>query len=200
MTDRSLIIQNADEMSRPKSAEKRDALLSAAAELVGELGISAPTSKIAQRAGVAEGTLFTYFPDKDALLGELHETLSEALWEASIGQLPQASAPKEKLRRLWDAHLDWYQEHPVAQLALPWLALAHEGDLARARKRELAQLFSHSWLASGARASSEVPAAFWVSFFEGLAKTTLDFIARDRMREEIYRRAGLEALWNCLPR
>lgn len=58
-------------MARPLSEDKRDAILASAAELVAALGTSAPTAKIARGAGVAEGTLFTYFPDKDALLAAL---------------------------------------------------------------------------------------------------------------------------------
>ncbi|HET8853867.1 MAG TPA: TetR family transcriptional regulator, partial [Ktedonobacteraceae bacterium] len=48
-------------MARPKSQDKRNAILAAAIELIAEQGLSVPTSKIAHVAGVAEGTLFTYF-------------------------------------------------------------------------------------------------------------------------------------------
>ena len=48
-------------MARPRSEDKRTAILEAATEVVAELGIGAPTAKVAKGAGVAEGTLFTYF-------------------------------------------------------------------------------------------------------------------------------------------
>jgi len=55
-------------MARMRSPEKRKALLEAAVLEIDASGLSAPTSRIASRAGVAEGTLFTYFANKDALL------------------------------------------------------------------------------------------------------------------------------------
>ena len=38
---------------------------------IAEVGLGAPTAKIARRAGVAAGTLFTYFANKEELLNEL---------------------------------------------------------------------------------------------------------------------------------
>jgi AcrR family transcriptional regulator len=54
-------------MSRPKSDDKREAILAAATSVFAEGGLSAPTSAISKVAGIAEGTLFTYFLTKDDL-------------------------------------------------------------------------------------------------------------------------------------
>ena len=51
-------------MARPLSEEKRTAILEAATEVVAMLGVSAPTAKSPKEAGVAEGTLLTYFANK----------------------------------------------------------------------------------------------------------------------------------------
>ena len=51
-------------MARPKDPEKHRAILDAAVEEIAETGLGAPTAKIAKRAGIAEGTLFTYFATK----------------------------------------------------------------------------------------------------------------------------------------
>ena len=59
-------------MARPLSEDKRTAILEAATEAVAMLGVSVPTAKIAKGAGVAEGTLFTYFANKDELLNRLY--------------------------------------------------------------------------------------------------------------------------------
>ena len=52
-------------MARPLSEAKRNALLAATTGAVAVSGIAASTLKIAKDAGVAEGTLFVYFPTKD---------------------------------------------------------------------------------------------------------------------------------------
>jgi AcrR family transcriptional regulator len=54
-------------MARIKSPEKRNAILQAAVREIAELGLSASTAKIARRAGLATGTLFTYFANKEKL-------------------------------------------------------------------------------------------------------------------------------------
>lgn len=55
-------------MARPKSEDKKQALLEAATVAFAQSGIAASTSAIARSAGVAEGTLFRYFATKDELL------------------------------------------------------------------------------------------------------------------------------------
>lgn len=52
-------------MARPKSEDKKQALLEAATVAFAQSGIAASTALIARNAGVAEGTLFRYFATKD---------------------------------------------------------------------------------------------------------------------------------------
>lgn len=54
-------------MARPKSEDKKQALLEAATQAIAQSGIAASTAVIARNAGVAEGTLFRYFATKDEL-------------------------------------------------------------------------------------------------------------------------------------
>jgi AcrR family transcriptional regulator len=59
-----------------EKTDKRAALLEAALELFAENGFhGAPTSLIAERAGVGVGTIYRYFKDKDELIRELHQEL-----------------------------------------------------------------------------------------------------------------------------
>ncbi|HHG0447272.1 TPA: TetR/AcrR family transcriptional regulator, partial [Citrobacter freundii] len=55
-------------MARPKSEDKKLALLEAATTAFAQSGIAASTAVIARNAGVAEGTLFRYFATKDDLI------------------------------------------------------------------------------------------------------------------------------------
>ena len=62
-------------MSRPRSEQKRQAILDAAFRVFVERGVAAsPTSAISKAAGVAEGTLFTYFKTKEELMHELYSS------------------------------------------------------------------------------------------------------------------------------
>lgn len=58
-------------MARPKSEDKKQALLDAATTAFAQSGIAASTALIARKAGVAEGTLFRYFATKDDLLNSI---------------------------------------------------------------------------------------------------------------------------------
>jgi AcrR family transcriptional regulator len=45
-------------MARPRSEDKRNAILEAATRVIVTQGLSAPTALIAEQAGVANGSLF----------------------------------------------------------------------------------------------------------------------------------------------
>ncbi len=79
-------------MARPLSEGKRTAILEAATEAVAVLGLSAPTAKIASGAGVAEGTLFTYFANKDELLNQLYLELKMDIRDAMITGYPSGKS------------------------------------------------------------------------------------------------------------
>src|SRR5208282_1032371 len=64
-----------DLMAKPKSEDKRNAILSAAAQVFAERGLGAPTAAITKAAGIAEGSLFTYFKTKDELINALYREL-----------------------------------------------------------------------------------------------------------------------------
>ena len=82
-------------MARPLSEEKKQALLTAATHAIAQLGISASTAIIAKKAEVAEGTLFRYFPTKDALFNALYLHLKKSLCSAIMNELVVDSDPKQ---------------------------------------------------------------------------------------------------------
>jgi AcrR family transcriptional regulator len=51
-------------MARPKSEDKRNAIMAAAIRVIAAQGLAAPTATIAKEAGVANGSLFNYFETK----------------------------------------------------------------------------------------------------------------------------------------
>lgn len=88
-------------MARPKSEDKKQALLEAATAAFAQSGIAASTSAIARSAGVAEGTLFRYFATKDELLNELYLAIKLRLVRTMIAGLdPDEKRPKENARNI----------------------------------------------------------------------------------------------------
>jgi AcrR family transcriptional regulator len=62
-------------MARPKSDDKRSAIVSAAIRVIAGEGLGAATATIAKEAGVSNGSLFTYFETKADLLNRLYVEL-----------------------------------------------------------------------------------------------------------------------------
>jgi len=77
-------------MARPKSEDKRNAIIDAATHLFAERGlIPLPQRQRYQKqAGVAEGTLFTYFKTKDDLINALYREIKLELADAMMSDFP----------------------------------------------------------------------------------------------------------------
>src|ERR1700733_11239993 len=111
-------------MARPLSEEKRTAILEATAEVVAMLGVSAPTAKIAKEAGVAEGTLFTYFANKDELLNRLYLELKMDLRDAMMVGYPAGKSLIERMRHVWVRYVGWGSANPAKRKAVRQLAVS----------------------------------------------------------------------------
>jgi AcrR family transcriptional regulator len=63
-----------------KISDKRSDIMQAALELISDQGFhGAPMAEIAEKAGVAAGTIYLYFPSKEVLICELHRELEEKI-------------------------------------------------------------------------------------------------------------------------
>src|SRR6202051_1804233 len=111
-------------MARPLSEDKRTAILKAATEVVTMIALSAPTAKIAKGAGVAEGTLFTYFANKDELLNRLYLELKMDLRDAVITGYPAGKSLIDRSRHFWDRYIGWGSAHPLKRRAMRQLAVS----------------------------------------------------------------------------
>ena len=100
-------------MARPLSDDKRTAILEAAAEVVAALGVSAPTAKIAKAAGVAEGTVFTYFDTKHELLNQLYLEIKTDLRDAMMTGYPSDKSIAHRSRYVWNRYIGWGSSNPL---------------------------------------------------------------------------------------
>lgn len=189
-------------MARPLSDDKREAILASAAGLVATLGTSAPTAKIARGAGVAEGTLFTYFPDKDALLEALFLELEGELAGALLSDIPTGLGPRERMRFIWDRLIDWSAANPVRMKALKQLKVSDRigADCRRCGEGLFADFKAVLEGALATHAREGQSADYVSAVLNALAQTTLDFIARDPGRHDHHRALGFETFWKAIAR
>jgi len=186
-------------MARPRSEDKRTAILEAATEAVAVLGVSAPTAKIAKGAGVAEGTLFTYFANKDVLLNRLYLELKMDLRDAVVTGYPAGKSLIDRSRHFWDRYIGWGSAHPLKRRAMRQLAVSDR--ITEETKKLVGDAFGEvndmmrECAAGGAMRRQ--PPSFVSAIMSAIADTTMDFIAREPAQAKRYTRAGFDAFWKA---
>lgn len=183
-------------MARPRSEEKRVALLNAAAQTVAEHGLAAaPTSLIAKLAGFSEGTLFRYFPTKEDLLNELYVHIKQDMCAALAKHYVPTAPFRDRVQSLWNGYIDWGLANPVANRAVNQLAVSSViKPETQARTNEM---FPEMDVATGFSESDvfEGRAEFAEAVFVALADTTMSFAAREPRKAKAYKASGFAALW-----
>jgi AcrR family transcriptional regulator len=95
----------AKEPKRERGKQRVAALMDAGAELFAEKGYEATTmTEIASRAGAAIGSLYQFFPSKEALAEALFDRFAER-WAASFARIEEL-APGRSARELADLFVD----------------------------------------------------------------------------------------------
>ena len=97
-----------------KSSDKRDEIMKAALELIAEHGFhGAPMAMIAEKAGVAAGTIYRYFESKDILITELHRKLEEKISATLLEGYPVERPLRERFLYLIRELLRYFIAHPL---------------------------------------------------------------------------------------
>lgn len=185
-------------MARPKSDDKRDAILTAAVQVFAQHGLGAPTAAISKAAGVAEGTLFTYFHTKDDLINALYREIKLQLAGALMSEFARHKDARAKLRHVWDSYVNWGVAHPDERKVLAQLQVS--GKLTDETKAVGAAPFAEiPVMAREAVASGvvrDIPIEFIAAIMESLSAITMDFMTTHPTEAARYRTVGFEALWN----
>lgn len=97
----------------PASEEKRRAILDAALELFNERGFHATNVPlIAEKAGVAVGTIYHHFPSKEAIVNELFRALKSELSRVMLEKFPFEASMREQFHEYWRRLASYVMEHP----------------------------------------------------------------------------------------
>jgi AcrR family transcriptional regulator len=102
-------------MNEYSFAMKSNAILDAALELFEARSYGAtPVPQVAERAGVAVGTIYRYFPGKEGLVNALYRHWKRAFADAVFAAYDAGLEPAAAFDRLWAALADFAVSHPVA--------------------------------------------------------------------------------------
>jgi AcrR family transcriptional regulator len=186
-------------VARPKSEDKRNAILDAATRLFAERGLTAaPTSEISKQAGVAEGTLFTYFRTKDDLINALYREIKLELADAMMSDFPRKKNVGTRLRHVWDRHVDWGIANPkqrkvLAQLTVSEVLTKESRDAGSAPFVEFQAVIRDAIEQHIFR--NDVPLELISKSLAALVEATIDLTVLNRSKAKQYRDSGFQMFW-----
>ncbi len=189
-------------MARLKSKEKRKALLVAATQAFANKGLSASTASITEVAGLADGTLFIYFKDKDELINSLYEEIKLELAEAMLRDYPRKASVRVRTQHVWNKYVDWGLEKPQ-QLAVVHKIKVWEGlqpevrEVTTARFAEL-HLLTETAISQGI--FQDIPNDFIIAMLSAQAEITMQFMRQHPRKSKLYKDKGFEIFWNGITR
>lgn len=187
-------------MPRPRSAEKRSAILEAATRIIVTQGLSAPTATIAREAGISNGSLFTYFETKAVLFNQLYLDLKTSMASAALEGLSAGDELREQFFHVWSNWMRWAVRHPEKRRALALFDVSDEiTPISRTAGDQ--GMASIAALMERGRANgplSDAPFALVAALMTSLAEATIDFIIQDPTNAEEHSKVGFEALWRVL--
>jgi AcrR family transcriptional regulator len=191
-------------VARPKSEDKRNAILDAATRVFAERGLSAaPTSEISKRAGVAEGTLFTYFETKGDLINALYRSIKLELADAMMSGFPRKKNVRTRLRHVWDRYVNWGVTNPeqrkvLAQLQVSEMLSKESIEAGGAPFVEMQNMIRDAIDQHILRV--DVPIEMISEMMAAVAEASMDLIALKPAMANKYRNSGFEVYWAGIAR
>ncbi|HPX35242.1 MAG TPA: TetR/AcrR family transcriptional regulator [Mycobacterium sp.] len=156
-------------------------ILDAAAAIADEQGVDAATTRaIADRAGVSYPSLYRFFPDREAILGELLERQCADLDARCVQaeQTWQVTSVAELLDNEIDLHVRYYREHPsTARIWMGGRTSPAVTGYVRARMQTLAGRMQAILVEAGLMPADADPRAMLV--FVEMADRLLELSYRD---------------------
>ena len=186
-------------MARPKSEDKRNAILDAATRLFAERGLTAaPTSEISKQAGVAEGTLFTYFETKDDLINALYRETKLELADAMMSDFPRKKNVRTRLRHVWDRYVKWGIANPkqrkvLTQLQVSEVLTKESKDASSAPFVEFQIMIRDAIEQRIFR--SDFPVELIAKSLAALVEATIDLTVANPSKAKQYRDSGFQMFW-----
>jgi AcrR family transcriptional regulator len=187
-------------VARPRSKDKRDALMAAAARVIAAQGLSAPTAVIAREAGISNGSLFTYFETKADLFNQVYLELKTRMATVSLEGVPASAPLRDQFSAMWSNWMRWATSHPDQRRALALLSVSDDiaAETLGASHEAMAAIAEMVERARADGPMRDVPMEFVVALMNSLAEATMDFMVSDPAHADEHSRAGFGALCRVL--
>jgi AcrR family transcriptional regulator len=159
-----------------------------------------PTAEIAERAGVLDGSVFTYFDTKRDLLNALYCDLKAELTATVMASMPIRDKVQVQLYHLWVTWTHWGVSNPAKRHALEQLSVSDRITEASRKAAYEAAEFPLKLIQQASRkgALRDAPLQYIGALVEVAVTTTMDFMVRDPARADGLCKSGFEAMWRAL--
>jgi AcrR family transcriptional regulator len=185
---------------RPRSEDRRNAILSAATRIIAAEGLGAATAAIAKEAGVSNGSLFVYFATKAILLNELYVALKTEMGAVAVAGLPAGGEVREQVLHMWNQWLRWATSFPEKRRALAQLQVAD--DITDESHQAVSSAFTGiADLLERSRANGpmqDAPLGFVLVLATAIADAAIDAIIREPAEAGARSGDAFEAMWRVL--
>ena len=122
-------------MARPKDETKIDAIFEATLKLVQKSGFNGlKMADVAKAAGMATGTLYIYFKNKDVLINELFLSLKRSKTSRMMSGYNPMDSFEDTFRKLWFNYLELSLAEPERMLFIE--QFAHTSFLTKKTKQQ----------------------------------------------------------------
>ena len=99
--------RNSQTAATGRVVDKREAILRAGTTVFAKKGFfNAKVADVAKAAGVADGTVYLYFKNKDDILHSIFDRAMEEFIAEGTRELAEIKRPEDKLRRIAELHLE----------------------------------------------------------------------------------------------
>jgi AcrR family transcriptional regulator len=187
-------------MARPRSEDKRSAILSAAIRVIAAQGLGAATATIAKEASVSNGSLFTYFETKADLLNQIYIDLKTEMATAAQIGLPAESDVREQALYIWSHWLNWATSYPekrrtLAQLNVSDTITLESHRIASEKMVGIRKLLERSREHGPMR---DTPLEFTIALMSAVADATSDYMIYDPANADRHCLTAFEAFWRMI--
>ena len=187
-------------MARPRSNERRAAILAAATELIATQGLGAATAEIAKKAGVPHGSLFTYFSSKVELFNVLYLEVTKELTDTVVAGMPGGKDTRAQFRHLWVTWTRWGVANPSKRRAQRQLNVS---KLVSEQNRNAAYAYADPVYQLIRRVSAtgvlhNAPIRYVGALVSAWAETTMDYMIRTPAEADRPCKSGFDAVWVAL--
>ncbi len=127
--------------SKGKHNDKYRRILEAAVKVFAEQGFHQSTiAQVAREAGVADGTIYLYFKNKDDILIQFYQYKTKQVFQKFRDEVEKGSTAVEKLRNLIRTHLQEFQND--RNMAIVYQAETHQNRrLAFEQIRDMSKMY-----------------------------------------------------------